>query len=427
MIIHVVQAGDTIESIAEKYKVTPAKLMRDNGLSLQDILVIGQTIVIVYPEQVYIVKEGDSLAGIASENEISLMQLLQNNPFLSDREYIYPGDELVLKYNNKKGSMATNGFCSTYINTNILIKTLPYLTYLTIWGNYITASADIISVNDEDLIRIAKEYGSAPIMQITAYTPQGELSQEAAYRIIYTEELQNRFINNLLIILNKKGYYGVNIAYHFLTAENIPAYSGFTEKISSALKTAGYYTFITIPPRVSQVNNVLLYEKLDYSMIAEYADEMLLMSFYFGHSFVPPMPVMSITATKDFLDYIRTIISAHKLTLGISIIGYDWNLPYVAGVTKANSLSMTSAIQLAAEVNVAIQFDEVSQTPFFMYSEMVVPLNHIVWFSDARSMNGMTELVTLYDLKGIGAWNIMYYNNQLWLIIHSQYDILKII
>ena len=103
MIIHVVQAGETINSIADQYGITSARLIQDNGLIPQDGLVPGQTIVIVYPKQVYIVKEGDTLAGIAAENGISLIQLLQNNPFLSNRQYIYPGEELVIRYNDKKG------------------------------------------------------------------------------------------------------------------------------------------------------------------------------------------------------------------------------------------------------------------------------------------------------------------------------------
>ena len=427
MIIHVVQAGETINSIADQYSITSARLIQDNGLLPQVSLVPGQTIVIVYPEQIYIVEEGDTLAGIAAENDISLIHLLQNNPFLSDRQYIYPGEELVIRYNDKKGQMTTNGFTSSFIDTRVLIKTLPFLTYLTIWGNYITANADIISVDDTEIILLAKVYGVVPIMLITAYTPQGELSQEAAYRIIYTEELQDLFIKNLLTILNEKGYYGVNITYHFLSAENIPAYNIFTAKVAAAVRNAGYSFSITIPPRVSQSNNAVTYEKLDYSQIVQNSDEILFMSFYFGYSYVPPLPVMSVATTKDILEYAVTFILPEKLSIGISLIGYDWSLPYVPGVTKANSLINTAAIQLANEAGATIQFDEVSQTPFYSYAEVVLPINHIVWFTDARSINGMAELVPAYGLKGIGAWNIMYYNSQLWLIINSQYDILKIL
>ena len=78
MIIHVVQQGDTIQSIAEYYRISETVLIRDNALREPDNLVIGQAIVIAYPTLTYIVQEGDTLEGIANSHNVSLIQLLQN-------------------------------------------------------------------------------------------------------------------------------------------------------------------------------------------------------------------------------------------------------------------------------------------------------------------------------------------------------------
>ena len=96
MIIHVVKQGETIDSIARDYNVSVLSLMRDNGIDYENNLVEGQSIVIAIPEITYIVKEGDSLEGIASNYNISTLELLKNNPWLTDREYIFPGDVLVI-------------------------------------------------------------------------------------------------------------------------------------------------------------------------------------------------------------------------------------------------------------------------------------------------------------------------------------------
>ena len=58
MIIHVVQQGDTIESIAERYGVSVTRLIIDNGLEEPDHLVIGQSIIVAFPELTYTVQEG---------------------------------------------------------------------------------------------------------------------------------------------------------------------------------------------------------------------------------------------------------------------------------------------------------------------------------------------------------------------------------
>ncbi|WMJ86282.1 LysM peptidoglycan-binding domain-containing protein [Anaerocolumna sp. MB42-C2] len=94
MNIHVVQPTDTIESIAKYYGVTVTGLILNNALINPYDLVPGQTIVIVYPEQIYTVKEGDSLVNIAKTYSVPLIQLLRNNPYLSEREYIYPRENI---------------------------------------------------------------------------------------------------------------------------------------------------------------------------------------------------------------------------------------------------------------------------------------------------------------------------------------------
>ncbi len=60
MTIHVVEKDETINSIAELYGVTADRIILENELIISDSLVPGQTIVITFPDQTYIVQEGDT-------------------------------------------------------------------------------------------------------------------------------------------------------------------------------------------------------------------------------------------------------------------------------------------------------------------------------------------------------------------------------
>jgi len=92
--VHVVQSGDSLSRIAERYGVTVAHLREINDLS-------GSTI---YPGQklrlreaapsVHIVERGDALWEIAEAYGLSLSHLKEINGLTSDR--IYPGQELRL-------------------------------------------------------------------------------------------------------------------------------------------------------------------------------------------------------------------------------------------------------------------------------------------------------------------------------------------
>jgi spore germination protein len=129
-----------------------------------------------------------------------------------------------------------------------------------------------------------------------------------------------------------------------------------------------------------------------------------------------------------FLDYVNNYFSSKK-RLSYATIGYDWSSHFSAGLTSVYSLTLERAVDLAYITDSVIQFDEISQTPFYTYviERSGSNITHIVWFIDARSINALLDLVIKYQLRGIGIWNITVYSPQLWLVINSQYEIEKII
>jgi len=101
-------------------------------------------------------------------------------------------------------------------------------------------------------------------------------------------------------------------------------------------------------------------------------------------------------------------------------------LPYVAGISNVNLISFDNVNDFAKEYEATIQFDDVSQTPYFIYTTNEF-VNHVVWFINSRTINAILDLVSKYNLKGISIWNITVFNPQLWLIVNSQYEIEKVI
>lgn len=69
MDIHVVQPGDTIYRLAQQYGVSMERLLQDNQLPDPSHLVVGQTIVVQYPELTHTIQSGDSLYSIHRSSE----------------------------------------------------------------------------------------------------------------------------------------------------------------------------------------------------------------------------------------------------------------------------------------------------------------------------------------------------------------------
>lgn len=103
---HMVRRGDTLWSIARKYKVSSTKLAKWNGIAPKDPIRPGKTLVVwVQPQSAagskavrklaYKVRNGDSLARIASKFNIKVNDILAWNQ-VNPNKYLQPGDNLTL-------------------------------------------------------------------------------------------------------------------------------------------------------------------------------------------------------------------------------------------------------------------------------------------------------------------------------------------
>lgn len=425
MEIYIVKQGDTLQSVADMYGLTVEKLIQDNGLNPRDMLIPGQNLVIAYPLQVYTVRQGDTLSDIASRFNVSVTQLLINNPFLSDREYIYPGETLVIAYDTSKGSIITNGNAIPIIDEKTLRKILPFLSYISVLNYTATENGDIIThYDDNKIIQISKAYGVVPLMILTTLTLRGEANINILYSLLLSDEFQNRLIENLLRILKEKGYSGVNITFENINSYNINLYERFLSKISGRLTAEGYKVFLTVNPNLSTIGNEVIFERVDYSVLSDLVQNIIFMSYEWAERDITPSPISSYHQTDIFLSYVLNHVPAKKVIIGVATIGYDWELPYVPRITNVYSLSFGRAEELARNVGAVIDFDELSQTPFFRYTSGD-NIEHIVWYINSSSINATLHLVSKYGLGGISVWNISIFYPQLGLLVASQYEIEK--
>lgn len=425
MDIHVVQFGETIDTIAERYGVSVEKLVRDNELLEPYQLIPGETIVIAYPSQAYIVQEGDSLASIATNYNITVSELLRNNPFLVDREFIYPGEELVISYNRTE-NVITHGYANSFVNTLTLRKTLPFLTYLTVFNYRTSKNGEVIATADDtEILQLSRDYGVIPLLLMTTISVIGEVDLDLTYQILVDQEIQNRLFDNIINIVRDRGYYGVNISAQYITSENQELFYNYTKNLSDRLHQEGFLSVITINPKVESIDNEVLFENIDYTKIGNVVDLALFLQYKWGFNFGPPSPVISSNDMNIFLDYALTQIPKEKIFVGVPTLGYDWELPFLPGFSRASALTIYSVMRLARDVNAIIEFDTISQTPYFRYMNPTTENLHELWFVNSLTINSIIDLLLEKDITGTGVWNVMLYFAQLWLVINSQYEIIK--
>jgi len=432
MLIHTVERGDSVYSIAREYGIPPTRIITDNLLSNPGRLVVGQDLVILFPTVTHTVKGGETLERIAALYGISLLDMYRNNPILGGLPSIYPGQVLNISYDTSPlGEISSNGYAYLTIDQAVLRRTLPYLTYLSVFSYGIRDDGGLIPPegDEEGVLNLAREYGTVPLLVLTSLTERGTFSSKLAAEVLANEELANVVINSVVTTVAEKGYGGVDVDFEYIPAEYSSAYANFIARLSDALGEE-YRVFVSLAPKYRADQPGLLYGGHDYGLLGEAADNVLLMTYEWGYTYGPPLPVPPINEVRRVIDYAVTEIPREKIFVGIPNYGYDWPLPYVRGESKARSLGNVEAVQLALDRGVAIEYDDVAQAPYFTYYDRPETyddaVEHIVWFGNARSSDAMLRLVSEYGLDGAGVWNIMKYFPALWSVMNSLYTIRKL-
>lgn len=426
MIIHVVKPGESLYSISRLYNVPYTKIASDNELENPNRLVVGQTLVILEGVRRHTVTVGQSLYSIATTYGLTVNELLAANPQITNASLIYPGQIINIPSATRKlGTIEVNGYAFPNISMEVLRKTLPYLTYLSIFSYEVRPDGTLRTINDTPLIEAAREARVAPLMVITNLVEGGGFNSDLAHTILSSEQIQNRLLDNVIEILRSKNYYGLDIDFEYIYPADRELYNSFVRRAVQRLTPLRFTVTTALAPKTSAAQPGLLYEAHDYPVHGQLVTHVILMTYEWGYTFGPPMAVAPLNAVRRVLDYAVSVIPNNKILMGIPNYGYDWTLPYVRG-SRATTVSNVGAVDLAARVGAAIQYDEVSQAPFFNYYDTNRRL-HVVWFEDARSIRAKLQLANEYKLGGVSYWTIGRYFPQNWLVLSSLFDVRKVI
>lgn len=426
MRIHVVKPGESIYLIAQQYKVSPQKIISDNELENPDQLVIGQTIVILEGNRSHKVVSGETLYSISRDYKLTVEELLDANPQISNPSMIFAGQIITIPPRTINfGAIEVNGYAFPNINMEVLRKTLPSLTYLSIFSYQVKPDGSLTTIQDAPLINAARVAGVAPLMVITNIKEGGSFDSDLAHTILTDTAVQNNLIGNITKTLKDKSYYGLDIDFEYIYAYDRENYNNFLRKITAALRPLGYTITTAIAPKTSADQSGVLYEGHDYPIHGALVDHVIIMTYEWGFTYGPPMAVAPLNQVRRVINYAVTAIPRNKIFMGIPNYGYDWTLPYRPG-TAARALSNPGAVQLAYEVGANIQYDPVAQSPFFRYYD-ASGKQHEVWFEDARSILAKLELVNEYRLGGISYWTIGRYFPQNWLVLNSVYRVKRVL
>ncbi|OEH86413.1 spore gernimation protein [Desulfuribacillus stibiiarsenatis] len=427
MQIHVVQRGQSLFGIAQAYNTTAAAIASANEIPNPNVLVVGQALVIPIVGSFYWVRPGDSLFSIGRRFGVNYLELARINQIsptqplpVGLRIYIPPRPRTNAEIN---AYVEPLGGAVTPALEQATRNAAPLLTYLAPFSYQIQRDGTLQGPPMNNFPAIAQA-NRAALMLVVTNLEGGQFSAELGRIILTNVELQDRLLDNIIAEARRYNFGDVHFDLEFLPPELRENYNNFLRRAKARLSAQGLLMSTALAPKTSATQVGPWYEAHDYRAHGEIADFVVIMTYEWGYSGGPPMPVSPIGPVRQVLEYALTEMPASKIMMGQNLYGYDWTLPYVPGGPYARAVSPQRAIEIAAQNNVAIQYDFTAQAPHFDYRDAEGRL-HKVWFEDARSIQAKFNLVKELGLRGVSYWKLGLSFPQNWLLIQENFNVVK--
>lgn len=470
MQIHVVQRGENLWLISQRYGVTISAIATANQLSDPNRLAVGQALVIPTPYKYHTVRSGETLWMIAQRYGIPVGTIIQVNR-ISNPSLIYPGAVLAIPprtHTVQRGEtlgqiaqlygttvqeiMRANQITNPNLINPGMILSIPFykptievnaftihmgeegarqvretgrqLTYMSPFAYIIRTDGGLDSINDTPIIQAALAERVVPMMCITNFTFRDPGSR-LARTILSSTELQGRLLTNIVNTMKEKRYQGLNIDFENVFPADRELYNQFLQRAVDRLHPEGFFVSTSVAPKTSGEQQGLLYEAHDYAAHGRIVDFVILMTYEWGYRKGPPQAISPLNQIRRVLDYAVTVIPKNKIYMGFQVYARDWTFPHVQG-QEAETFSPQEAVERAIRYGAAIQYDRTAESPFFRYVYNQ-GRTHEVWFEDARSAQAKFETVKNYDLRGISYWVLGYPYPQNWLLLEDNFQVRKIL
>jgi spore germination protein len=469
MIIHVIQRGETLWQIANRYRANISQIVDANELPDPNRLLVGQSLVVPSVERSHRVRTGETLWQIAQSYGVTIGAIVQANQ-ISDPSRIFPGTVLFIparvhtvqlgeslwqiaqRYGTTvqeiiginqiqnpnliySGTTLTIPFTKPIIDVNAYTINFGeegarevrevgnHLTYVSPFGYIMQENGGLVGINDTATIQAALAENTVPMMSITNFTYQ-DPGSELAHTILSSTELQTQLLTNVINTMREKGYRGLNVDFENVYQADRELYNQFLQRTVDRLHPEGYFVSTALAPKVSSEQQGLLYEAHDYAAHGRIVDFVILMTYEWGYRLGPPQAISPLNQIKRVIDYAVSVIPRNKIFMGFQLYARDWILPHVQG-SEAETFDMQEAIRRAIQYGAVIQYDQTAQSPFYRYVDEE-GRTHEVWFEDARSAQAKFNLVKEYGLRGISYWVLGYPFPQNWELLEDNFRVRKL-
>ena len=251
-----------------------------------------------------------------------------------------------------------------------------------------------------------------PVVPSIANRTNGQWAYEPLADILHERTAMTRHIHDIVALVQRQNYDGIDIDYEDLPASDRQAFTTFVTDLATALHDKGKILTVAVFAKTSDAGEDQRNAGQDYAAIGAAADEVRLMAYDYHWSGSTAGSVAPLPWVRDVLTYAKSQIPPEKIVLGIALSGYDW-----VG-DQAEVVTWIQCYGRAQKYHATTEWDRLSQSPSFKYTDEQ-GRQHEVWFENADSMAFKLQAAKAAGIRGVYLWMISSEDDRSWATLRN--------
>ena len=276
-------------------------------------------------------------------------------------------------------------------------------------GNFNTVFPEWIFINpkndsletriDQRALRIMQD-STLAILPMFSNHYADDFDHKSVMRIIHSKKKTDRVITELLSILKRYNFRGVNVDLENVSEPTNEPLTQFQEQLYSRLHAAGFLVTMDVPT---------FDDDYDYGQLAKCNDYLVIMAYDQHDEDSAPGPISDQHWIEGAIaDIARQGVPAKKMIMGLAGYGYDWP-------QGAEGLDVTyqEALSTAKLHQSPIDFDGDTYNLHYRYKDDD-GINHDVYFTDAATNFNTMRFAAEYGMAGGALWRLGSEDYRIW-------------
>ncbi len=234
--------------------------------------------------------------------------------------------------------------------------------------------------------------------------------------MLASEDDMDFHIQEILALVDRMDYDGIDIDYEGFPANTKDAFSVFIQNLSQALKSRGKLLSIAVHAKFTDEGAWEGASAQDWYAIAPFVDIFTIMTYDYTNRNEPPNAIAPTNWVLDVVEYAESVMSLDKVRVGLHFYGYSW----LRDRPPATTVTWEAAQRLIESFGLVVERDLDNKEAMIAFKVQGLP-KQTIYFADAIHLADKLERLkeAFPTLGGVAIWGIGGEDPQNWDIIEQ--------